>query len=196
MDVFQPPILDADLATTPSLKWWPPLCAALAALAFPVLIEISSAFNLGGLFYFLIVAPVIVIIFLAVAIRMRSLHFWLVPIVFCLISWWCWNNSYLIRAHGRWLVASSSFKGKVLSQAVSASGELKHMEWDGWGFAGAGDTTVYLVYDPTDSLALATRREHPGKLKGVPCQVFRVNRLENNWYSVRFYTGTDWNHCS
>ena len=70
------------------------------------------------------------------------------------------------------------------------------MEWDGWGFPGAGDTNVYLVFDPSDSLISASKSRSPGKYKGMPCEIYRVRRLESQWYSVVFYTDTDWDHCA
>jgi hypothetical protein len=48
-------------------------------------------------------------------------------------------------------------KRKVLAQPASANGEFRHVEWDGWGWAGQ-DTTVYLVFDP---MALHGRGEFP-----------------------------------
>src|SRR6202035_4018692 len=90
----------------------------------------------------------------------------------------------------RWLARSRYYKSEVLAQPT-AVGELKHIEWDGWGGAGQ-DTTVYLVYDPTDSLVAAARDQKPGKFNGVPCEVFRVRRLESKWYTVQFYTDELW----
>jgi hypothetical protein len=72
-------------------------------------------------------------------------------------------NSLELRTTIRWLLWSKDYKTKVLTQPNSAKGELKHIEWDGWGFPGAGDTVVYLVFDPDDSLsteARAIRREN------------------------------------
>jgi hypothetical protein len=90
----------------------------------------------------------------------------------------------------RWLLWSRSYKAKVLAQPDSANGEFKHIEWDGWGWAGI-DTTVYLVFDPTDSLSRANG-QRPGKYSGLPCEVPLVKRLEDKWYTVRFYTNHDW----
>lgn len=53
--------------------------------------------------------------------------------------------------YARWMFWSGSYKAQVLAQPDSTNNELKHIEWDGWGGAGM-DTTVYLVFDPTDSL--------------------------------------------
>jgi hypothetical protein len=99
------------------------------------------------------------------------------------------SNYSLVRDHVRWLLVSSSYKTKVLAQPPSE--KLKHVEWDGWGFAGA-DTTVFLVFDPADSLAGATEALPPVKAPGLPCEVVRVRRLGRQWYSVLFYTNTYW----
>ena len=91
----------------------------------------------------------------------------------------------------RWFIWSRSYKSNVLAQPDFANGELKHSEWDGWGWAGQ-DTTVYLVFDPTDSLSAGAREHRSGKLKGIPCEVYAVDRMEKNWYVVRFYTNEWW----
>jgi hypothetical protein len=46
----------------------------------------------------------------------------------------------------KWFARSHDYKSEVLAQP-SSIGELRHIEWDGWGWAGQ-DTTVYLVFDP------------------------------------------------
>ena len=50
-------------------------------------------------------------------------------------------------------------------------------------------------FDPDDSLATAARSHLSGKFKGIPCEVSEVQRLENNWYTVLFYTDTSWDRC-
>jgi len=82
------------------------------------------------------------------------------------------------------------YKAEVLVQPI-AKGQLKHIEWDGWGMAGQ-DTTVYLVFDPTNSLSSAAVSKRSGKFNGLPCEVFQVRRLENEWYTVQFYTNESW----
>jgi len=80
----------------------------------------------------------------------------------------CQHSSYA----ARWSRGSHDYKSEVL-KAPTAVGELKHIEWDGWGWAGQ-DTTVYLVFDPTDSLSAVANKWNPGKLRGIPCEVFVV----------------------
>jgi hypothetical protein len=105
-----------------------------------------------------------------------------------------WNHS-AVRTVARWLIWSRGYKSKVLAQPASANGELKHIEWDGWGWAGQ-NTTVFLVFDPTDSLSAAARSHQPGKFSGIPCEVFLVRRLESHWYTAQFYTNEYWRQCN
>ena len=105
-----------------------------------------------------------------------------------------WNYS-AIRNTARWWLWSHQYKSGVLAQPSSVNRELRHIEWDGWGFAGA-DTTVYLVFDPTDSLSVAARNHQPGKFSGIPCEVPSVRRLESHWYTVQFYTNESWGKCN
>jgi hypothetical protein len=42
----------------------------------------------------------------------------------------------------------------------------------------------------------AAKNKSSGKFPGVPCNVFRVRRLEEHWYTTVFYTGTNWNYCA
>jgi hypothetical protein len=102
------------------------------------------------------------------------------------IAW----NIYRVRAAIRWSCWSRDYKAAVLAQPASANGMFKHIEWDGWGWAGQ-DTTVYLVFDPTDSLSAAGKGHH-NKFNGLPCEVAMLTRLENNWYTVQFYTNEFW----
>lgn len=106
------------------------------------------------------------------------------------------GNYLAVRTAARWSVWSHDYKLKVLAKPASPNGELKHTEWDGWGFAGAGDTTVYLVFDPTDSLSAAATSHQSGKFSGIPCDVFRVRRLESHWYTAQFYTDEYWGQCN
>jgi hypothetical protein len=116
--------------------------------------------------------------------------------LFCLAaSTSAWTFDYFgLHSKTRWLLHANEYKARVSSEPTPQSGLLKHVEWDGWGLAG-NDTTVYLVFDPSDVLATPSRTAAPGKYAGLPCEVARVKRLEQNWYTVMFYTQTDWNFC-
>jgi hypothetical protein len=95
---------------------------------------------------------------------------------------------------GKWLLKAGEYKKQVLAQPTSPRGDLKHIEWGGWGMAGQ-ETTVFLVYDPADNLA-AVGADKPGKFEGIPCEVQSLRPLERNWYLATFYTNTDWSNCS
>lgn len=96
--------------------------------------------------------------------------------------------------YARWLFESGKYKREVLAQPADSTQLLKHVEWDGWGWGG-NDTTVYLVFDPKNALAHAASSGSAGKFPGIPCEVYRVRRLETHWYTVQFYTDSDWNDC-
>ena len=116
--------------------------------------------------------------------------------VFGAVCWALVRFSDEVRTVCRWTIHKNAYKAHVLAQPSSTDGGFKHVEWDGWGGFGSGDTVVYLVFDPNDSLASAARIGTPGKFSGIPCEVWRVRHLENHWYTVFFYTDTDWEHCS
>ena len=95
----------------------------------------------------------------------------------------------------RWLVQSAKYKAEVMALPEPMDGTLKHVEWDGWGFPGAGNTVIYLVFNPTDSLLEASRSKAAGKVSGIPCSVAKISRMEKQWYTVFFYTDTAWTNC-
>jgi hypothetical protein len=179
--------------------WRLPLYAAAGALI--IFLPISLYSSQWGAFLYLIGAvPIIslalLVIGIVLAIRReprRALAIAAALFVFWVVSWVLWRNELPMRSEVRWLWSSKAYKAQVLAQPVPANGDLRHIEWDGWGFAGAGDTTVYLVFDPNDSLAAGSRVS--GKFNGILCEVPEVRRLESNWYTVRFYTDTSWDHC-
>ena len=105
------------------------------------------------------------------------------------------TNYMLVRDHVRWVLLSGAYQAKVLAQPAPAIQEFRHVEWDGWGFVGA-DTTVFLVFDPTDSLAEELGAQPPVKAHGLPCDVVRIRRLDRQWYAVLFYTETYWGQGS
>lgn len=100
-----------------------------------------------------------------------------------------------LRDHVRWLVLARAYTDKVLAQPAPPSQELRHVAWDDWGFGGE-DTTVFLVFDPANSLAEDLRAPAPVKARGLPCAVVHVRRLDSQWYAVLFYTDTYWGQGS
>jgi len=186
-------------------NWMLPSCAVLVL----VTIYLSMAFWAEDLEFFasvLFIAPVLILVSIVLIIwamtrggRQKRLTLlstvaglWLTALImFLLVS----KYDFAMRTHARWLIWSHSYKAEVLAQPRPVTAEFKHIEWDGWGFAPVGDTTVYLVFDPSDSLFAAARGDRAGKFYGIPCAVPEVSRLEKNWYLARFYTDQDWNHC-
>jgi hypothetical protein len=177
------------------VNWRLPAYTAVVTLIVSILDAVAES---DGIVY-LMMAALISILLLIVLIAAASakkfgtcISLLLVLLVFWMVSTITVKNSYAIRNTASWSLWSRRYKAEVLAQPEPASGELRHAEWDGWGFPGAGDTIVYLVFDPTDSLAKAAYDHQPGKFNGIPCKVPRVSRLESRWYAVLFYTDERW----
>ena len=102
-----------------------------------------------------------------------------------------WTGTF-IKSDIRWLFQSRQYKTAVVQQSVYGDGTFRHVEWDTWGLF-SESTTEYLVYDPTDSLP--RRLDAPGRFKGIPCAVPKIERMEAHWYVVLFYTDQAWNYC-
>ena len=128
--------------------------------------------------------------------RMTNRSRWLLALVLFVViaSVSVWNYSAL-QTEARWLLSSRHYKSYLLSRPAPPGEALKHMEWDAWGWGGE-NTTAYLVFDPSDSLSLATASHNPGKFAGIPCSVPKVSRLESQWYVVTFYTNQEWGRCN
>jgi hypothetical protein len=177
-------------------NWRLPLCGVLggAFVDLPLLIFGNSivAFSASVVLGAVITSIVVVSFFRTV--RLQTVAAFSMAVAFGASSWLLFLGSDGIRTAGRWLFQSGKYKAEIAAQPDPANGELKHVEWDVWGFAGA-ETEAYLVFDPDDSLRAAAERHSPGKYDGIPCKVPDVRRLEDRWYVVRFYTDTDWNHC-
>jgi hypothetical protein len=183
--------------TANRFNWWLPFYGALGAtiLSLPTMIFGN---DIGTFLITAVTAAILSLILLVIffrTIRRQTPATLAMAAIFFAISWLLFHMSNDVRTASRWLVGSKRYKAEVLAQPKSSIDELKHVERDGWGFAGAGDTTVYLVFDPNDSLAVAAKSRSLGKFSGIPCEVSDVHRLEAHWYTVLFYTDTDWDHC-
>lgn len=179
-------------------EWWLAVYGSFGALII-LLPKIIFGNGITTFLFTVVVAAGVSLVLLVVVfqrIRHRSLSVLAMLAVFCVALWLFFKASYDMHTTFRWLFESKSYRAQVLSQPAVGNGELKHVEWEGWGFAGAGDTVVYLVFDPDDSLDKAAQSDSPGKFSGIPCRVLRVRRLKKHWYSVLFYTDTDWDHCT
>jgi len=186
-----------DTGFAEGLNWALPLSVAAGAGAVQVSLMVYSPY--GDFLYILLIAPIICVTGLIALIiaglrKKRRQGRWLslMLIAFLAVSGILHMNRDGLRASLRWFLSSHRLKAEVLAQPAPPKGQLKHMEWEATGFAGVANETVYLVFDPTDSLSAASRSHSPGKFGGIPCEVPRVRRLERQWYSVWFYTDEVW----
>ena len=178
--------------------WWLPLWTAVGTSIILVSLVVYSPY--GDLLYILVIAPLACVVLLFAAVihkgRRQRLSRLLALAAFLVSSAALLKNEGTLRPTIRWLLWSHQYKAELLTQPNQAKSELKHVEWDGWGFVPSGNNVVYLVFDPTDSLAYAAKTHAPGRFNGLPCEVPLVRRLERQWYSVRFYTDEEWGQCS
>ena len=186
-------------------SWRASLLAALAAILLYALFYVYPA-DSSLVLYPIIVAPLLIVasiaslIYAAVKRNRRRLFVLLQALsVFWVISAslfvYEFRHEFEIRDAARWLVSSARFKREVLAQHTATNGELKSIDWDGWGMF-SQDTEIYLVFDPSDSLAGPARSHSSGRFGGLPCKVQSVRRLEDHWYSVVFYTSETWGNCN
>jgi hypothetical protein len=175
---------------------WTALCATIFYLPLAI-----WKIDFGPLLYSLLAAIAVFvawIIAIVLAIRRqyrRCLSAAAMIVAICATSSVLLSNTSWIHTCGRWITHGPQYRAAVLAQPTPAAGDLKHVEWDGWGWGGNG-TTVYLVFDPGDSLASAAKNHSTGRISRALCGVSRMQRLENHWYSVVFYTDTAWGDCS
>jgi hypothetical protein len=181
--------------------WRLPSCAALVAFAVSISIALCQADTALFLYLFL-VGPILIVLSIALVVyaiigkgRRKRLTLLSTLATVWVVSAFLFVYHVQFRAAARWLVWSHNYKEKVLAQQAPANGDFRHVEWDGWGWGGQ-DTTVFLVFDPRDSLSSAASIHQPGKFDGIPCEVPEVSRLESQWYAVRFYTNQDWQRCN
>jgi hypothetical protein len=169
--------------------WRMPAYGALAAVLIFVPRLISSSMEV--LYWFLILPG---LAFLGICVLIYK-DLWVAVMVpaFFAVSAVMFLGGYPIRTFTRWLLWSGQYKREVLTQPTPFNGELKHMEWDGSGFAGT-ETTVFLVFDPTNSLAAAAHNNQFGKFKGIPCDVSEVDRMDSHWYLIEIDDG-NWGGC-
>lgn len=169
--------------------------AAIAAFAVFVPIAVfGSAFAvLVYLYLFLPLGLSVALIVGLVIAKRHALSILVAALVFCGVTWLLFQNADAVKNTARWHLYAQSYQRRVLSEPQEA-GQLKHVVWDGWGLANS-ETTVYLVYDPSNSLAEAARSHMAGRFAGIPCSVPSVRRLANQWYAVEFYTDQSWNSC-
>ena len=183
-----------------------PLYSALAASTLFIAIEIICPIDIALFLRLFVVGPILLVASIVVAIcsiaskhgsryQQLLLALGILWVISSSLLVYDFKNPLVVRSAVRWTVGSWHYKSEVLAQPKASNGELQHLEWDGWGWAGQ-DTDVFLVFDPTDALATAARSGRAGKFDGIPCEVYRVRRLEHHWYTVQNYTNQDWRQCN
>jgi hypothetical protein len=182
----------ANLSSALRLKWGAPFVVMTTALALIFVLILYSP-NFGSIAGSLLIAPLAVLILIGLTIkvtgRSRLVHFGLICVC-AFLSWQLCGHSEAIRSEVRWLVDSRYWKRTVLEEPSAMPSGIKCVVWDGWGMF-AQDTDVYLVFSPDDAL----RNYSESDLSGLPIPVWRVQRLERQWYSVTAYTNGGWDGC-
>jgi hypothetical protein len=195
-----PPTIPNPPASPPAahrINWRLPVIAALGAL---VIFLPDLWFGNGGFQSFLVLTMMIVFTLLLLANawhkRQQGRSAVLMVAAYAAVLWIGFLCTYPVRTATRWLFWKKDYKAQTLAQPQPQEGELQHMEWDAWGFPGEGDSFVFLVYDPKDTLAAAVSARYSGKFNGIPCQVPHLIRMESQWYLAQYYPDTSWNECS
>lgn len=172
-------------------------CAAvLAAFAgfVPVAVFGSALAELLYVFLFLPMGLALVLIGGLILAQKHALSTLVAAVVFSAVTLVLFKNTALVQNMVRWPLYGKAYQRRVLAEPQPA-GQMKHVVWNAWGFPGAGNTTVYLVYDPGNTLAEAARTHASGRFAGIPCRVPLVRRLASQWYAVEYYTDETWNRC-
>jgi hypothetical protein len=167
------------------LDWRMPVYGALAAVLVFLPLLISS--NTDVLYLFVIVPGLALmgICVLIYAAFRKKLPIAATVAIFWAVSAVAFLYSFQMRTFTRWFLWSGRYKSEVLAEPIPVTGNLKHIEWDGWGWGGQ-DFSVFLVFDPTDLLAGPAENDQSGELNGIPFEVSRVRRMESHWYLVFF----------
>lgn len=179
------------------VNWRMPLYAAVVACLIFLPIMLSDGWDMGSFLYLLVAVPVVsFVLLLTIAIRKKQrLSTFLMLLAYLAVTGTLLRSSHELRPPLRWLLRSHRYKAEVMAQPTPANGELRHIEWDGWGGVPVGDWTAYVVFDPKDSLSLVAKSRSRGRFSGIPCDVDRVRRLERNWYSVELGMNEWWDQC-
>jgi hypothetical protein len=181
------------------LSWWVLLSpASVALLLFVPIMAFGDDYE--ELLYVFLAAPLLTVIWASVVLvralarrRMPGLSILVTFPLFWVVTLALSVNSAQIHSLVRWTFHSREFKARVLSREPEPNA-LRHTIWTVGGFAGE-NTVIYLVFDPNNSLESAALSKKPGKFAGLPCEVFRVRRLESQWYTTQFYTDSEWDRC-
>jgi hypothetical protein len=157
-------------------------------VALIVFIPLIIRQNGVDIFYVFLVIPALLVFGVGILIYAafhKNLRVASMLLIFWAASAFFLLHSTDIRTAFRWLLWSREYKRQVVAQTDSPNGDFKHIEWDGWGFAGMG-SSVFLVFDPSDRLRATERSYQPRKAVISECEGIEsvVHRLENHWFIV------------
>ena len=173
--------------------WRFPIVGALAAFVFYIPFLYMKAFEFESFGYMLFLALLTIAIGIGVLVRRVvrkrwiSLAYLLAALFFLSVSLSMFLHTQHLRPWARWLASSSRYTNLVLQQEPDPQTGLRHIEWDGWGWAGM-DTSVELVYDPTDTLAHEIKYNPKGRFAEIAEKTHFIQRLGRGWYSATLYT--------
>ncbi len=191
--------LRLSVMATERFNWHLPFYGAIGAIVAFSANLVANA-DVGMLLYLFVAIPLVTLVLIVAAMLTydrqdrQTLAVVSMFTVYCLVTWGIRRSGSDLRDVGRWFFGERHYKAEVLAQPISSNG-LRHWEWEASGFAGVANRSVYVVFDPADSLKRDVGHRPRGKLLGLPCEVPRVVRLERYWYSVEFYTDSSWDHC-
>jgi len=174
--------------------WAFPVIGALAAFLLYVPFLYLRQFDLESIGYILCLILLTVVLCVGIVLRRFFIKRWVSQrTVFLVLGFWAisalmFKSTDHLRPWARWLVGSQHYKRLVLKQQPDPQTGLRYAEWDGWGWAGM-DTSVELVYDPTDTLAREIKHNPKGRFAEVAEKTYFVQRLGPGWYSLTLYTG-------
>jgi hypothetical protein len=174
--------------------WAFPIVGALAGFVLYLPFLYVEHFDLESIGYILFLILLTVVLCVGIVLRRFFVKRWvslrpvLVVLGFWGISALMFVSTDRLRPWARWLVASRHYTSLVLKQQADPKTGLRYAEWDGWGWAGM-DTSVELVYDPTDTLGCEIRHNPKGRFAELAEKTAFVQRLGPGWYSLTLYTG-------
>jgi hypothetical protein len=182
-------------------NWWLLLYPAIAGVSLFLAVIIGMAFDIGVILYTFVGVPLVSLLFALVLLaawfarkRKPGRVYLLMFPVYWVVSAILFMNHSEIRLQTRWILHSRALKASVQNEPVPPQGELRHVEFDVWGWAGM-DTVEYLIYDPTDTLGATVAAHSKGRFPGIPCEVPMVRRMEDHWFVAMFYTNSEWSVC-
>ena len=174
------------------LSWLFPAVSAFAAFGFYIPFLYMKNFDFESFGYMLLLLLLTIAFGIGILVRRVVVKRWIRPaslfavLFFLIVSVSMFFSTEHIRPWARWLVASGNYKKLVLQQTPDSQTGLRHIEWDGWGWVGS-DTSVELVYDPTDTLAYEIKHNPKGRFWEIAEKTQSIQQLGRGWYSLTLY---------